>query len=127
MKLVEAGMGRVTSEQSRSERAHKKVSSTSGNIWQNLKCKHFMIHKFHLQKFMVQKFVLLGANMHVNLIGSWVNGLGLRPGSATVNETPVKCVMTHIGLQKVLSELKHSLGFEQYLAHGKVSMCVSYY
>lgn len=86
-----------------------------------------MIHKFHLQKFMVQKFVLLGTNMHVNLIGSWANGPGLRPGSGTENETPVKCVMTHIGLQKVLSELKHSLGFEQYLAHGKVSMSISYY
>lgn len=70
-----------------------------------------MIHKFHLQKFILQKFVLIDAHTYVNLIGSRVSCLGVRPGSATVHEAPVNYVMSHIGMLTVLNKLNHALGF----------------
>lgn len=103
-----------------------RVSSTSENIWQNLKCKHSMIHKFLLQEFILEIFVFRGANIYVNLIGFGPHCLGWRPGSTTVNATPVNYVISHIGLLRVWTELKHTVGFEQCLAHSKVSMYVSY-
>lgn len=90
----------------------QKISSASGNIWQNLKCKHIVIHKFHLQEFILQELVLLGANIYGDWVGSGANCLGLRPGSATVNEASVKYVMSHIDLLRVLNKLKHAIGFE---------------
>ena len=60
-----------------------------------------MIHKFHLQEFILEKFVFRGANIYVDLIGFGPHYLGWSPGSATVNETPVNYVMSHIGLLRV--------------------------
>ena len=77
---------------------NQRVSTTSENIWQNLKCKHSVVHECHLQEFILEKFVFRGTNIHVSLMGFGARCPGWRPGSATVDEAPVNDVLSHIGL-----------------------------
>lgn len=46
---------------------NQRVSTTSENIWQNLKCKHSVVHECHLQEFILEKLVFRGANIRVSL------------------------------------------------------------
>ena len=77
---------------------NQRVSTTSENIWQNLKCEHSVVHERHGQEFILEKLVFRGANIRVSLMGFRARCPGWRPGSATVDEAPINDVLSLIGL-----------------------------